>query len=147
MNTSLHLVCPACSTRNRIPASRLTDGPKCGKCSQPLFNGTPVNLTKPLFNRHINGNDIPVLVDFWAPWCGPCKMMGPAFHQAASLLEPNMRLIKVNTEEEQALGSQFGIQSIPTLMLFRRGKEIARQPGAMGAEQIVQWARQHGQGR
>ncbi len=146
MNTSLHLVCPACATKNRIPQARLTDGPKCGKCAQPLFSGAPINLTSALFPRHISGNDIPVLVDFWAPWCGPCKMMAPAFHQAASLLEPHIRLAKVNTEAEQILAGQFTIQSIPTMVLFHHGKEITRQPGAMTTDQIVHWARQHGQG-
>lgn len=143
MNNSLHLICPSCTTKNRIDAQRLTDRPKCGKCSQPLFTATPLELNADLFQRHLSNNDIPVLVDFWAPWCGPCKIMAPAFKQAAGLLEPHLRLVKVNTQEQQTLAGRFGIQSIPTLVLFRQGREVARQPGAMTVEQIVQWARLH----
>ena len=140
MSESLHIVCPHCNAVNRIPAGRLGDGPKCGGCHKPLFTAHPVALTTATFATHIGRSDIPVLVDFWAPWCGPCKMMAPAFEQAAAQLEPRLRLAKVDTEAEPQLGAQFGIRSIPTLALFRGGREIARQPGAMGTADIVRWA-------
>ena len=143
MSDSLHIVCPHCNAVNRIPTARLTDGPKCGKCHRPLFQTRPIELTSANFESQINRNDIPVLVDFWAPWCGPCKMMAPAFAQAAYQLEPQVRLAKLNTEVEQTIGARFGIRSIPTLALFRGGRELARQPGAMGAADIVRWARMH----
>lgn len=139
MSDVLHIVCPHCDAVNRIPTARLQEKPKCGKCHQPLFTAHPVELTVANFQKHISRNDIPVLVDFWAPWCGPCKMMAPQFEQAAAQLEPRVRLAKVNTEAQQALGAQFGIRSIPTLALFQGGGEIARQPGAMGAADIVRW--------
>ena len=141
MSDSLHIVCPHCNAVNRIPAARLTDGPKCGKCHRPLFQTRPIELTSANFESQINRNDIPVLVDFWAPWCGPCKTMAPAFAQAASQLEPQVRLARLNTEDEPAIGARFGIRSIPTLALFRGGRELARQPGAMGAADIVRWVR------
>ena len=144
MSDSSHIVCPACGAVNRIPNARLGDQPKCGKCHQALFQAHPVELTAANFQQHIGRNDIPVLVDFWAPWCGPCKMMAPAFEAAAAQLEPRVRLAKVNTEVEQAIGGQFGIRSIPTLALFQGGQEIARQPGAMSSpDQIVAWVGQH----
>jgi len=143
MDNPLHIVCPHCDAVNRLPQARLAENPACGKCSQPLFNAHPVALTQHTFAKAISRNDIPVLVDFWAPWCGPCKMMAPQFEQAAKTLEPRVRLAKVDTEAEQTLGAQYGIRSIPTLALFKGGKEIARQAGAMGTADIVRWAHSH----
>ncbi len=141
MNDSLHIACPHCDAVNRVPAQKLRSQPTCGKCKQPLFHAQPLELTSANFPQHVGRNDIPVLVDFWAPWCGPCRMMAPAFAQAAQLLEPEMRLAKLNTEAEQALAARFNIRSIPTLALFRGGREVARQAGAMDANGIVRWAR------
>jgi len=143
MSEALHIVCPHCDAVNRIPAARMGEAPKCGKCHEPLFTGHPIELTAANFQKHITRSDIPVLVDFWAPWCGPCQMMASQFVQAAAQLEPRVRLAKVNTEAQQALGAQFGIRSIPTLALFKAGHELARQPGAMGAADIVRWTRNH----
>jgi len=136
-----HIVCPSCSATNRMPAERLDQDPKCGKCGEQIFASKPVELTDANFDKHVGRNDIPVVVDFWAPWCGPCKMMAPAFEQAAGELEPQVRLAKLNTEEAQNTAARFDIRSIPTLALFRNGQEIARQPGAMGAADIVRWVK------
>mgnify|MGYP000072937004 FL=1 len=140
MSDSYHIVCPHCQSINRILIQRMIDHPVCGRCKKPLFSQHPIELTATTFARHISRNDIPVLVDFWAPWCGPCKMMAPAFVQAAEQLEPRIRLAKVNTEIEQTLAGQYNIRSIPTLVLFKNGKEVARQAGAMSKADIIRWA-------
>ena len=143
MSDLKHLACPACNAMNRIPAARLGQHPRCGKCHQPLFSGKPLDLHAGNFAAHIARGDVPVLVDFWAEWCGPCKMMAPQFTQAAQLLEPEARLAKLDTEAEPQLAAQFNIRSIPTLILFRGGREVARQSGAMSAQDIVRWFRKH----
>lgn len=136
---SLHIVCPHCAAVIRVPRERLGDAPKCAGCHQPLFNGHPATLSSANFDQHCQRNDIPLLVDFWAPWCGPCQAMAPAFEQAAAQLEPRFRLAKVNTEEQPALAARFGIRSIPTLALFLHGRELDRRTGAMGTTHILHW--------
>jgi thioredoxin 2 len=139
MSEPLHVVCPRCHAVNRVPADRLADGGTCGKCGGALFSGQPVELDEASFGKHVGRSDLPLVVDFWAPWCGPCRMMAPAFAEAARLLEPRFRLAKVNTEEAQSLAARFGIRSIPTLALFKGGREVARQSGAMDAAGIARW--------
>ena len=140
-STSRTIACPSCATLNRVPQDRLNAGGKCGRCGAALFDGHPVTLTTGNFDAHLIKSDIPLLVDFWASWCGPCQMMAPAYEQAAQMLEPHVRLAKVNTEEEQTLAARFGISSIPTLVLLRGGRELARQSGALGLQDIVRWVR------
>jgi len=142
VSQSTHIVCPHCAGVNRVPAERLGGGPKCGRCKHPLFDGRPAAVGGADFQTQLMRSDLPLLVDFWAPWCGPCHMMAPAFEQAAAQLEPTVRLLKVNTEEQQAIGAQFGIRSIPTLILFAGGREVARMSGAMDASGIVGWTQQ-----
>lgn len=139
MSDIKHIVCPSCSAINRIPAAKIDARPACGKCRKSLFNQRPVALNSENFQKHINKNDIPVVVDFWAPWCGPCKMMAPAFEQAAAQLEPRARLAKLNTEDEQNIGARLNIRSIPTMVVFKNGREVARQAGAMSAADIRSW--------
>ena len=141
MTEALHIVCPHCLAVNRLPATRLQEKPKCGQCHQPLFTGQPIELNATGFDKHIGRNDIPVLVDFWADWCGPCKVMSPAFAQAAQLLEPHIRLGKVDTEAETRISSRYDIRSIPSLILFKAGRELARQAGAMSTQNIVRWVK------
>jgi thioredoxin 2 len=141
MSGTLHIVCPHCQTVNRIAATRLGEAPKCGHCHQLLFTGQAIELTPATFRKHVERNDIPLVVDFWAPWCGPCQMMAPQYAEAAGELEPSARLAKLNTEAEPGLASEFGIRSIPTLMLFKAGREVTRQAGAMGKSDIVRWVR------
>lgn len=139
MTEALHVVCPHCLAVNRVMQQKLADQPQCGSCKQSIFRGHAEELTGAAFDKHLNRNDIPVLVDFWAPWCGPCRAMAPAFEQAARELEPAVRVVKLNTEEVADVAARYGIRSIPTLALFNGGREAARQSGAMDAGRIVAW--------
>ena len=136
---SKHIVCQHCHSVNRVPEERLGDGPKCGACKAPLFAGHPVALDGRSFAAHLERSDIPLVVDFWAPWCGPCRMMAPVFEQAAARIEPRARLAKVNTEEQQQLAARYGIRSIPTLIVFRGGRELDRVAGALDARSLESW--------
>ena len=140
----IHVVCPHCATTNRVARERLGEGATCGSCKAPLFPGRPFELTAGNFSRHIKG-DVPVVVDFWAEWCAPCRMMAPAYEQAASRVAPGVHLAKVDTEAEPDIASRFGIRSIPTLIVFRNGREIARQSGALPLPQLMQWIATHAQ--
>ena len=136
----MHLVCPSCAATNRIPDERLHDAPKCGRCGEPVLNTQPVALTDATFSKFITANDLPVVVDFWSAWCGPCKMMAPHFASAATQV-PEVRFAKLDTEAAQATAARYGIRSIPTLILFRKGDEVARQSGAMGVADLMAWVR------
>lgn len=138
MDETLHIACPHCAALNRVPRSRLGQSPNCGKCKQPLFTGTPVTLDESTFDRHV-GADLPVVVDFWADWCGPCKMMAPHFERAARSVEPAVRFAKLDTEAAPAIAGRYGIRSIPTVIAFRNGREIARQSGAMDQGTLERW--------
>lgn len=134
-----HVACPACLKANRIPVARLGDGPKCGGCGTPLLDGKTVALDERSFDAFVGRTDLPVVVDFWAPWCAPCRAMAPAFESAAAELATRVRFAKLNTEEAQGLAARFGIRSIPTLAVFRNGQEVERISGAMDARSLVRW--------
>ena len=138
-----HVVCPHCEVVNRLPEDRSPGEASCGQCHRPLFTGHPLHLDAAGLRRHLERGDVPLLVDFWAAWCGPCRMMAPAFEQAAGQLEPRVRLAKVDTEAEPGLASGLGIRGIPTLILFKQGREAARMSGAMGLPQLLAWTRSH----
>ena len=139
MTEPVHVVCPNCNATNRVAPERRDGGANCGSCKAPLFPGRPLDLTGANFDRHIASNDLPVVVDFWAPWCGPCRMMAPAYEEAAERLASEVRIAKLNTEDEPDLAGRFGIRGIPTMIAFRNGREVARQSGAMDLSGILGW--------
>lgn len=143
MTNPIHVVCPHCSAVNRLAAERLSEKPICGQCKAPLFSGAVLELNSANFDRQIGRNDLPVIVDFWAPWCAPCRSMAPNYAQAASEMEPRARFAKLNTEAEQQLAGRFNIRSIPTLAIFKGGREIARQSGAMDLGNLKRWVHSH----
>lgn len=139
MTQASHVVCPSCLSVNRVPENRLKDAPKCGKCAEPLFQGKPIAADAAQFSRLLANSDIPVVVDFWAPWCGPCRMFAPVFEQAAAKLEPRARLVKLDTEAHPQAAAPYGIRSIPTLAIFHKGREVARQSGALPLNAFLDW--------
>jgi thioredoxin 2 len=144
MSAVVHVVCPGCAALNRVPAERVGAAPSCGRCHAALFRGEPLALNADGFAQHSTRGDLPLLVDFWAPWCAPCHMMAPEFARAARNLEPAFRLAKVDTEAQPALAARFAIRSIPTLILFHAGREMARRSGSISSAEIERWARSTG---
>lgn len=136
----IHIVCSHCGATNRIPDGRELASGKCGKCGRQLFEGHPADVSAAILEKHIAKSDIPVLVDVWAPWCGPCKAMGPQFEAASKQAEPGLRFVKLNSDDNQALSGRLGIRGIPTLIMFKGGKEVARVSGAMSSTDILRWA-------
>jgi thioredoxin 2 len=141
MVDSKHIVCPHCGAINRVPGDRSATAANCGTCKSKLFAAKPLAVNSAAFDRHTSKNDIPVLVDVWAPWCGPCRSMAPQFERAAEMLGPDVRLLKLNSDEEQAISARYNIRSIPTMLLFKDGKLKAQTAGAMDATSIAAWAR------
>ena len=136
------IVCPNCGTKNRVAENRLSEVPKCGQCGTPLTPAEPVALAGDVFGKYLAGTELPIVVDFWAPWCGPCLMMAPEFQKAAAQ-RPDVRFVKVDTEASPEIGAQYGIRSIPTMMMFRNGKVVAQQAGAVDAGRLRAWLRRH----
>ena len=143
MTDPMHIVCPHCAAVNRLPAERMTAEPKCGKCKRPVFTAHPVELNQTSFQRHISRSEIPCVVHIRAHWCGPCKMMAPSIEEAAAVLEPPVRLEKLNSENEQDIPAHHAIRSIATLVIFENGQEVARQAGAMMGQDIVRWVQEN----
>ena len=139
---TLIIACPVDGTLNRVPTVKLGNNPKCAKDHQPLFQGKPVDLTSANFDKHAVKSDLPVVIDFWAEWCGPCRMMSPTFTAAAPKLEPRVRVAKLDTEAEPAIAGRYGIRGIPSMIMVKKGREIARTSGAMPTSAIVQWVEQ-----
>jgi thioredoxin 2 len=142
MSEFTHIVCPHCDGTNRIPSGTVPKEAKCGRCKQSILDTKPIELSTQNIQQHLQKNDIPVIIDFWAPWCGPCKTMGPNFEQASRNFRAEVRFAKINTEDQQSLGAQFNIRSIPTLILFKNGKEVDRVSGVLEASQLTSWIRQ-----
>lgn len=140
MDAALHIVCPHCDAINRVPRARLGDHGNCGQCHRDLFEGRPLALDAARFERHLEKGDLPLLIDLWASWCGPCRIMAPEFEHAAAVLEPGLRLVKINIDEEPSVAQRFQVRSIPTLILAHHGRELARAAGARSSSQIVEWA-------
>jgi thioredoxin 2 len=139
MSDSVHVVCGHCDSVVGLPTERLKDAPRCPKCHFPLFEGKPIDLTAENFDKHITRSGLPMVVDFWAPWCGPCIAMAPYYEATARQLEPKLRFGKLNTQDEPAPATRFNIRSIPTMIVFRAGREIARQSGAMDSATMARW--------
>jgi len=139
MSGTFQVVCGHCGQINRLPESRTAARAKCGKCRAPMFDAHPIEVDEAAFERHVAHSDLPLLVDVWAPWCGPCRAMAPMFARAAGELEPRVQLLKLNSDEASAMSARFGISGIPTLLLLQQGRELARISGAMDSQQIVAW--------